>query len=291
MRFGISHCNVGEFAEPDRARDLARLTEQAGFESLWTVEHVVIPEVYEPRYPETPDGRFWFRHDLPLADPLIWMAFVAAATTRLRLGTGIMIAPQRNPLITAKEIATLDRLSGGRIEIGVGSGWLREEFEALGASFDRRGAALDESIAVMRELWRPGPRTYRGEVFTFDLVHSEPSPHRASVPIHIGGSSTVAARRAGRTGDGFFPGGYDREAVASLVACARKEFEASGRVGSLEITARWTKDPSRLGDHETLRFMQDLGVDRVLLPAQTIAENGLERTIAELGSNVLPTFA
>ncbi|MER7283205.1 LLM class F420-dependent oxidoreductase [Dactylosporangium sp. NPDC000244] len=291
MKFGISHCNVGEFAEPDRALDLARWAEQAGFESLWTVEHVVIPEVYEPRYPETPDGRFWFGHDLPLTDPLIWMAFVAAATTRLRLGTGIITVPQRNPLITAKEIATLDRLSRGRVEIGVGVGWLREEFEALGADFAQRGAVMDESIAVMRELWRPGPRTYQGKFFSFDLVHSEPSPPRGSVPIHIGGSTKVAARRAGRIGDGFFPGGYDREAVASLVAFARTEFEASGRDGRLEITARWTKDPGRLGDHETLRFLRDLGVDRVLVPAQTLAEPGLQRSIAELGSSTLPAFA
>ncbi len=291
MKFGISHCNVGDLAEPDRAAALARHAEEAGFESLWTVEHVVIPDVYEPRYPETPDGRFWFAHDLPLADPLIWMAYTAAQTSGLRLGTGILTLPQRNPLVTAKEVATLDRLSGGRVELGVGVGWLREEFEALGVEFAGRGERAEEAIAIMRELWAPGPRSHEGRRFGFTSVHCEPSPTRPAVPIHIGGATPVAARRAGRIGDGFFPGGYDHDLVLSLVDQARREAEESGRDGTLEITVRWTKDPEALADRNVLDLLRDRGVDRVLVPAATVAAGGLERTLTELGSSVLPAYA
>jgi alkanesulfonate monooxygenase SsuD/methylene tetrahydromethanopterin reductase-like flavin-dependent oxidoreductase (luciferase family) len=123
MHFGVAFANVFTFAEPDAARAIATAAEEAGFESLWTVEHVVVPADYRSQYPYDPSGRMPAPDDMPLPDPLVWLAFAAAATSRIRLGTGIAILPQRNPVIAAKEVATLDRLSGGRVLLGVGAGW------------------------------------------------------------------------------------------------------------------------------------------------------------------------
>ena len=153
MEFGIAFANTLQFTERDGLVELARSAEAAGFDSLWTVEHVIYPDGYESEYPYDRSGKMAADASSPIPDPLIWLSFVAAATSTLRLGTGILILPQRNPLILAKEVATLDRLSGGRVELGVGVGWLREEFDALGVPFERRGARTDEWIEVMRALW------------------------------------------------------------------------------------------------------------------------------------------
>jgi probable F420-dependent oxidoreductase len=156
MKFGVMFANTGFGSSPDGAVNIAQAAEAGGFEALWTVEHVVVPSGYESKYPYDPSGKMAGgaeAFDLP--DPLIWLAYVAAATERIRLATGILILPQRNVVITAKEIATLDHLSGGRVTLGVGAGWLAEEFAALGVPFEDRGKRLDEYIDTLRELWAP----------------------------------------------------------------------------------------------------------------------------------------
>src|SRR5688500_6022938 len=146
MKFGIVFANTGYAVTPDGARALGTIADELGYESLWTVEHVVVPTGYESTYPYSPSGKMPGSEDAPIPDPLIWLAYVAAATTRVRIATGILILPQRNPLILAKEIATLDVLSGGRLTLGVGIGWLAEEFDAIGASFADRAATTDEYV-------------------------------------------------------------------------------------------------------------------------------------------------
>ncbi len=153
MMFGIAFANTGRFARPDRAVELARAAEAAGFESLWTTEHVVVPAGYQSSYPYSPSGRMPGEEDSPMPDPLIWLAYVAAATSTIKLGTGVLILPQRNPVVLAKELATLDHLSGGRMLLGVGAGWLEEEFAAIGVPFGDRGRRVDEYVAAMRGLW------------------------------------------------------------------------------------------------------------------------------------------
>src|SRR5687767_13517394 len=133
MKFGLRYCNTGRFVDPAQAVALAQAGEAAGFESMWTVEHTVVPGGYGSSYPYADSGKMAGGNDaIPLPDPLIWMAYVASATKRIRLATGIMILPQHNPVVVAKQVATLDHLSGGRILLGIGVGWLKEEFEALG---------------------------------------------------------------------------------------------------------------------------------------------------------------
>ncbi len=207
MKFGLAFANAGPLGDPELAVPLAQLCEQLGFESLWTVEHVVVPSGYASPYPYSADGKMPGGERVAITDPLIWLAYVAAETTAIRLGTGILILPQRNPLVLAKEVATLDRLSRGRVDLGVGVGWLREEFDALGVPFERRGARTDEYVDVLRKLWREPSTAYSGEFTNFAELNSYPKPANGErVPIHIGGHSDAAARRAGRIGDGFFPG-------------------------------------------------------------------------------------
>jgi len=151
MKFGLRYCNTGRYVDPKEAVALAQAAEAAGFESLWTVEHTIVPDGYASAYPYDPSGKMaGGKNDFPLPDPLIWMAYVAAATNRIKLATGILILPQHNPVLAAKQIATLDHLSRGRILIGIGAGWLQEEFAALGVPFAERGARTDEYIAAMR---------------------------------------------------------------------------------------------------------------------------------------------
>jgi alkanesulfonate monooxygenase SsuD/methylene tetrahydromethanopterin reductase-like flavin-dependent oxidoreductase (luciferase family) len=151
MKFALHFGNIA-FSDPEGARRLVRLAEAAGFDSVFAVEHVVFPDNYTSVYPYAPGGRLPGGPSMKIPDPLIWLTWVAAATMRLRFMTAVMILPQRNPLVLAKEVATLDYLSGGRIELGIGVGWLKEEFEALGIPFERRGKRADEYVAAMRAL-------------------------------------------------------------------------------------------------------------------------------------------
>jgi len=260
MKFGLRYCNTARYADPGQAVALAQAAEAAGFESLWTVEHTIVPAGYTSAYPYDSSGKMaGGRNDLPLPDPLIWMAFVAAATTNIKLATGILILPQHNPVIAAKQIATLDHLSRGRILLGVGAGWLKEEFDALGVPFAERGARMDEYIQALRELWAGEAPTFKGRYVAFAGAYCRPQPVNKSVPIIIGGHSEPAARRAGRLGDGFFPA---RGAPTELIAIARQAAQKAGRdPAKLEITVSL---PDDLAELEALRR---LGVTRVLVPA------------------------
>ncbi len=271
MKFALRYCNTGRYADPAAAVELLQAAEEAGFESAWTVEHTVVPEGYESAYPYSPDGKMaGGKSDIPLPDPLIWLSYAAAATSRIKLGTAILILPQHNPVITAKQVATLDHLSGGRVLLGIGVGWLREEFEAIGASFDDRGARTDEYVAAMRELWSAERPSFHGEFVRFDGAHCRPRPVNGAVPIIVGGHSRAAARRAGRLGDGFFPA---RGAPEDLFDLARRTAEEHGRdPDALEISA------SLPDDLQDLPKLAKAGVKRVLVPVTGMA--GLAPAIA-----------
>ncbi len=236
MHIGVAFANAGPLANPDLAVASARAAEAAGIESLWTVEHVVVPSGYQSTYPYDKSGKMPGGEVFDLPDPLIWLAYVAATTERIKLGTGILILPQRNPAITAKEVASLDQLSRGRVLLGVGAGWLAEEFDALGVPFERRGRRLDSYIEAMRALWDEPKATVQDEFVSFTDCISLPKPPQGRVPIHIGGDSEAAARRAGRLGDGYFPG-RDRGELEHLVGVMRRSAEESGRdPDSIELT-------------------------------------------------------
>jgi len=270
MKFGIRYCNTGRYVDPARAVELVQAAEETGFESAWTVEHVVIPKGYQSAYPYTTDGRLpGGEGDFILPDPQIWMAYVAARTSRIKLATGILILPQHNPVICAKQVATLDYMSGGRVLLGIGVGWLKEEFEALGVPFADRGARTEEYMHALRALWSMDVPTYEGKFVSFRNAYMRPKPTNGTVPIIIGGHSKAAARRAGRMADGFFPA---RGASEELLALVRDSAIEAGRdPKDVEITASMPED---LAD---LPALAARGVSRVLVPVTGVA--GLKKVI------------
>jgi probable F420-dependent oxidoreductase len=264
MKFGLRYCNTGPYVDPTVAIELVQAGEAAGFDSAWTVEHTVVPAGYASAYPYSDSGKMAGGvDDFALPDPLIWMAYVASATTKLKLASGILILPQHNPVIVAKQLASLDYLTGGRVIFGVGVGWLKEEFSALGVPFAERGKRTDEYIEAIRTLWRDDKPTFHGKYVNFDEAYCRPQPVRKTIPIVIGGHSKAAAERAGRLADGYFPA---REAPAELIDCARRAAEQHGRdPAAIEIT---TSVPD---DRRLLRDYARIGVDRVLVPVTAVS--------------------
>jgi probable F420-dependent oxidoreductase len=288
MKFGLAFANIGPYVDPEAAHALARRAERAGFESLWTVDHVVVPAGYRSRYPYDPSGRLPSGEATPFPDPLIWMAHVAAATSTLRLATGILVVPQRNPLELAKQLATLDHLSGGRVILGAGIGWLEEEFEALGVPFAGRGERTDEAVAAMRALWSEDEATFNGKTVGFERCVLRPRPRQGTIPVHIGGHSPAAARRAGRIGDGFFPFGVGVEELTGLMATVRQTAEDAGRdPSSIELTVQRgvTAGPEAQSE---LAELAERGVTRIVLPAVLFGEAPLA-SLEEYGETVIGT--
>lgn len=287
MKWGLAFASsIG--VEGGSALEICRRAEALGFESVWGGEHVVLPTTIESRYPYTPSGKIPAQPDTPIPDPLIWLAFVAAAAPTVRLGTCILILPQRNPLVLAKELATLDRLSGGRVELGIGVGWMREEFDALGISWDRRGARNDEYIAAMRALWAGPHAEFHGEFVDFPQVTCSPRPIQERIPIVVGGDTPVALDRAARLADGYFPGEGDATRLAALVADLHRAADRHGRdPQSIEVNAMFggqMKDPVA-GAQE----FASIGVGRVMVPAFAFAgPEGLDR-MAAFANQVMPS--
>lgn len=279
MKFGILFANTGQMGDPESALGLAKAAKDLGFESLWASQHVVIPSGYSSPCPYTANGRMPGGDEMPIPDPLIWLGYVAAVTDRIRLATGAVIAPLMNPVVLAKQVATLDHLSGGRVDLGIGLGWMREEFEALGVPFDGRGPRTDEYIGVMRALWSGNAATYHGRHIDFDDCIMRPAPHQNSVPIHIGGDSVAAARRAGRLGDGYLPMTRDAGTLRRLLAETRNAAAVSDRdMDDIEVTVTSTLIGKNAAAE--LEGYRELGVDRILVPAGmffTDLEAGMRR--------------
>ena len=278
MKFGMTGLNAGPGAQPGYATAAARILEDAGFESIWTVEHVVVPANYGSQYPYSRDGKMPGGEDTAITDPLVWLAFVAATTTRINLATGILILPQRNPVLLAKETATLDVLSGGRLVLGIGVGWLREEFDALGVPFEDRGASTDDYVAALRALWTQGEPTHQGSFAKFDKAKSYPKPSR-SIPIVVGGHSDAAARRAGTYADGFFPYSRDIERDTALYAVMRAAARDAGRSpDDIEITAMGRPDAEKITRYA------EAGATRYILPPLGFDIETLKRAVGDFAA-------
>ena len=284
MKFGvIPPYGIGPVEEGAFAVAFAQMAEEYGFESLWVVEHVVMAVEYTSVYPYDPSGRSPFTADVPQPDPLLWLSYVAAATKRIRLGTGVLILPQRNPLLLAKELASLDRLSGGRMELGIGMGWVREEAAALGTDFDTRGRRADEYVAALRTLWREPVASFHGEFVDFAGVVSRPKPVQpGGVPIVVGGHTPAAARRAGRLGDGFFPLGVSAEKLAALRAIMSDSARQHGRdPATIAITCVGAPD------RKSAEFYAARGVERMVIAALKPDLESLHRWFEKFHNDVI----
>ena len=283
MKFGLMFANVGPFGQPEGLTHLAQTAESVGVESLWTVEHVVVPLGYESAYPYSKDGKMPGTEDNPIPDPYVWLAYAAAVTKTIKLATGIVILPQHHPFYIAKEAATLDVLSGGRHIMGIGVGWLEEEFKALRVPFEKRAAITDESIGAIRDLWSKGPSTHSGDYYEWPAVESNPKPVSGSVPIVIGGHSKAAARRAARLGDGFFPARTDT--LETCIAEIRSECDLIGRnPEEIEVTAGGLPTP------DEVKRLEDMGVSRFVLGPPGFAPDDVEKGLEKLGNELFSKF-
>lgn len=292
MKVGLAFANVGPFAEIGGLVEMAVAAEQAGVESVWTVEHVIWPSNYDSEYPYSPTGKMPGDKTNPIPDPLVWLSFVAANTTKMQLGTGIVILPERNPLVFAKEVATLDRLSGGRMQLGIGVGWLEEEFDALGVPWAKRGARTDEYVHAMQALWSSDDATFDGEFVSFSNVSSNPKPTNGSVPFVIGGHSNAAAKRAGRLGDGFFPGkGSIAELTEMIDVVHQAAAEHDRDATAIEITAA---HPGLFGGDPVgaAQELASIGVSRTIVPSfMLLGSEGIEAKATELAQNIITPIA
>jgi len=282
VKFGLAYANTIPFTDPGPAGDLVVAAEEVGFESVWTVEHIIWPHEYDSVYPYHPSGKMPGTPEVPIPDSIVWLTWVASKTSRIRLGTGVMILPLRNPLVLAKQLATLDHLSGGRMELGIGVGWLEEEFDAVGVPFSGRGKRANEMIDAMRSLWNDGAASFDGEFFSFTDVALNPKPVERSIPIVIGGRSDAAIRRTVARGDGFYPGPDSLDDLKRIVSKLGEACEAAGRdPAGVEITAAY---PGRFADDPAMAVeaMEEIGIDRIMVPAYPIAKAGIDAGMADL---------
>jgi probable F420-dependent oxidoreductase len=287
MKFGVMFANVGPMGTAEGAAGIGQAAEAGGIESLWTVEHTVVPAGYQSTYPYSADGKMPGPESSPIPDPLIWLAFVAASTKTIRLGTGILILPQRNPVVLAKELATLDALSGGRVELGVGVGWLQEEFDALGIPWERRGARTDDYIEAMRALWRDTKASVHNTYTDFDNAISLPQPAGGAVPIVIGGRSNRSARRAAEIGDGYFPSITEPDQLSPLLDIMNSEAQRLHRDPTdIEVTVPYPGDPAEL---TAAAHGDTAALERITALLQRFADSGVSRTLlAGVADEALP---
>lgn len=270
LRIGVKLPHTGAL-DPTSLADRARELETAGFDSLWVSDHVVLPEKITSFYPFAADGVATWDSDNPYLETVVVLAVAAAATTRVRLGTAVLVAPQRNPVLLAKQIGTADLVSGGRIELGVGAGWLREEFVALEANFERRGQVLEEWVGILRACWTGHPPEIEGVHYRVPAgTLMLPAPHR-SVPVHIGGHTTAALRRAGQLGDGWL----GQQSVPELsvhdlereIATVRETARQAGRdPDALRVTLRLVGSAGRHDEvADALAALRTAGVDEIIV--------------------------
>lgn len=272
---GIVYANTGGLGSAEGAVALAEACDRHGVESVWTVEHVVLPAGFTSPYPYAKDGAFPLPEEAPIPDPLIWLTWVAAHSRHVRVATGILILPQRNPVVLAKETATLDAMSGGRLMLGVGVGWLREEFDALGVPWDGRGRRTDEYIEAMRALWTEAEPTYHGTTVAFDGAKMHPKPAQGSIPVHVGGHSDAAARRAGRLGDGFFPGpGRDTAALVEVMRAAA--VDAGRDPDAIEVTVGAAPSPT------SVQRLREMGARRLVTVPPAFDPDGADKAVEQM---------
>jgi probable F420-dependent oxidoreductase len=271
MKIALFGINYGPAADPKAASRIARAAEAAGFESLWTGEHIVLPDPQVPPSPAAPET--------PFIDSLIALTFVAAHTTTIRLGTGIIILPQRNPVVLAKELASTDVMAGGRLIFGIGVGYLKPEFEAIGAPFDHKGPRSEEFLRAMIALWTMDKPEFRGRFVSFGGVNAMPRPTQKPHPeIVFGGHTKEAFSRAARLAKGWYGFALDLDTVKRHVESLKAACKDAGRrFEDLEISVT----PSRRVDRDEARRFAEAGVHRLILLHRQNDADGVLRFVGE----------
>lgn len=295
LRLGAKVPNSGALAFRLGAARMAATLEAAGFESVWTSDHVVFPHEVRSRYPFAADGRVTWPVDVDYLEPVVALSAMTSTTAKAELGTSVLILPMRNPIMFAKQAACIDAISGGRLVLGVGVGWLREEFEALDADFDARGAVLDEWLSIARRCWTGTVEPFEGRYYTLpEAIYCRPTPTR-HVPVLIGGMSRRAQERAGRIADGWLAQ-YSLETlsesgIADGLAALRDAAAAAGRppaeLDRFRIVVRVTGADRKLDLLATrLEALADAGATELVVDVDWDDDGGPARSFDLLRSAV-----
>ncbi len=279
MKIGVIAPASSPVATPEYVHALGAAVEERGFYSLWAPEHVVLFDEYASKYPYSEDGRIGGGPDMGPLEPFVSLSFLASATKRIRLGTGVLLVPQRNPVYTAKSVASLDWLSGGRVDLGVGVGWLREEFASLGVPWERRGDRTRSYLNVMRALWRDDVSAYKDEFYELAPCRQFPKPvQRPNPPVLFGGESDAALARVAEIGDGWYGFNLTPATAKERIAQIDARLARAGRKRS-EIriygTPAW-REP--LGADSLARFA-DAGVEQLIVSVAARSQEDLLRKL------------
>ncbi len=268
MKIGLLAVASGKMAGGDLLKTIAINAERLGVATLWAPEHVVLLDQYESKYPYAADGKFGAPTGAPVLDPFIALATIGAVTSKIRLATGICLVPEHNPVVLGKVIATLDFLTGGRALLGVGIGWLVEEFQALGVPFERRADRTREYIHAMRKLWGEDPSSYSGEFVRFENVRCKPKPLQGGkLPVFFGGESGPALRRVAEYGDGWCGFNLLPDEAAAKIKRIEQVLKANGRSRS-DVELAVSPTGKRITRDDLKRY-RDAGVDEVVLTSLT----------------------
>ncbi len=287
MKIGLIPVNIG-FPHQQAMIDFAQQAEAADVESLWTFEHVIVPMDYDSKYPYDKSGKMAITPDTNFVDPLICLSAVAAATKKVRLGTGVNILSQANPLYMAKQAAGLDFLSDGRFMLGVGIGWLEEEFDAVGVPFARRGARFDDYVQAMRKVWSGEVVEHQSDFINWTNFKSYPLPVQNPLPVIIGGDKGKVYQRIARYGDGWYAPTRSPADLAPRLQELKAVCEQEGRnYDDLEITAMWPLS----GGLDELKAYADLGVARLNVPLPAMREANPADGLGKLHDEVISKVA
>jgi len=316
MKFGVSIGNFGQYGKHGAARDqvrVAQAAERLGFDSVWVHDHIVMPMRIRARYPYNESGRAGFAWRQDIFDPLAMMAAVAAVTQRVEIGTSVLIVPYRSPVLLARMVATIDQIARGRVRLGVGVGWMREEFEALGIGdwYPVRGRVTDEWLAICKLLWTAEkPADFAGRFAAFSGIATFPKPVNGTIPLWVGGWGDVAARRVARLGDGYQTISSSPAEVAAQLATVRVELEKRGRrleeievsmLGGVRLGAASATGPAPLIGGSNAQIIAQLAEYReaglqhlIAMPrsagAGPFTPDGLIEDMQRLAEDVLPAL-
>jgi len=263
MKIGC-HMAFSDYTSPDYIRQAGQIAEKLGFHSFWVPEHVLFFPEYDSRYPYSSDGKL--RGDpKSLIDPFSALTFIAACTQTIRLGTGICLVPQRNPVYTARQVSDLDYLSGGRFDFGIGIGWLKEEFEALNVPWENRAGRTMECIDVMKTLWCDDISSHKGERFHIEAAYQNPKPvQQPHPPLIFGGESDAALSRVARAGQGWF--GFNLTPVQLEERMAKLETCLAGNGRSLDDVEVYVTPAPKAANADDLKAIASMGVQQIILP-------------------------
>lgn len=280
MKLGLIPVNIG-VTDAAMMIGMAQKAEALGYESLWTFEHVIVPVEYESKYPYSKSGNMGAAPETPFVDPLIALATIASHTRKIRLGTGVNILSQTNPLLLAKQAASIDTLSKGRLMLGLGIGWLQEEFVAMGTPFEKRGARFDDYVDAMRKVWSGEVVEHQSEFLNWTNFKSYPTPVQSPLPIIMGGSKGKILERIVKLGNGWYVPSADASEIADMLNGLKRTCDRVGRdYDELEITVMW---PGQ-GGADALARLQSIGVHRAVIPIPALGADpleGMERLIEE----------